>query len=71
MWNSLYAIDRQVPAGFCGESCKTSTTSGTINSGIVEPPIRMADQSSISATASVAECCSRCKANPKCDVFEL
>jgi len=43
----------------------------TVNSGIVASPVAMPDQTDPTASVNVAECCSRCKANTKCEVFEL
>ena len=43
----------------------------SFNSGIVAPPVQMPDQTDATAAINVAECCSRCHANSKCEVFEL
>ena len=43
----------------------------TFNRGIVAPPVAMPHQDAIDAPENVAECCSRCKANSKCEVFEI
>ena len=63
-----------LPPSECGSSCKVHVGFDTHNSGIVAPPVSMPKQGkdvALDDPANVAECCSRCKANSKCEVFEL
>ena len=59
------------PALQCGGGCTATKGLDTDNSGIVSPPVPMANQKAIDDPASVAQCCSLCKANRKCDVWEI
>lgn len=55
----------------CNDQCGITLGVDTENRGIVTAPIQMPNQLNATDAANVAECCSRCKANTKCDVFEL
>ena len=55
----------------CGDSCSISQGYDTENTGIVASPVEMPNQKNFTDPTNVAECCSRCKANTKCEVFEL
>jgi len=50
------------PAKCSMDSCSFAKGMDSVNSGIVAPPI---------ATENETECCSRCKANSKCEAFEM
>ena len=60
-----------LPPSECGSSCKITKGMDTQNTGIVAPPVAAPQQDDIDNPKNVAECCSRCKANSKCEVFEL
>lgn len=60
-----------LPPSECGGACTITKGMDTFNTGIVAPPVAMPRQDAIDAPENVAECCSRCKANSKCEVFEL
>eukprot|EP01052_Picozoa_sp_SAG31_P007286 SAG31_NODE_346_length_17349_cov_9.825875_7_plen_284_part_00 len=60
-----------LPPSECGETCRITKGMDTFNRGIVAPPVAMPKQDAIDAPENVAECCSRCKANSKCEVFEI
>lgn len=55
----------------CGDSCTLTVGVDTHNTGIVAPPVKMPNQENFTHSDNVAECCSRCQANTKCEVFEL
>lgn len=59
------------PAVQCGDSCSISRGYDSENTGIVASPVAMPNQNNSTDPSNVAECCSRCKANTKCEVFEL
>ena len=69
--NHLGSAPPPPPPVTCANSCTVTKGQDTQNSGIVAHPVRMPDQTDATAPANLAECCSRCKANTKCEVFEL